>query len=1032
MFPTTLRHSRRSSSPRRATYRPRLEALEDRTAPAVLTVNSTADTANATDPYLSLREAIAVANSPTLPSGLSAGITNQISGTLHDGGSDTIRFNIGTGGPQTIAPAVALPEVSTTVTIDGTTQPGYAGTPIIELSGAGAGGANGLVFTGGNSNLRGLVVNRFAGFGIFLTSNNNTVTGCYIGTDITGTQALGNLSGGISVGISVGDLDYNISGNTIGGTAPGQGNVISGNGPTIYQGHPLLETPAGVLLSGHNNVVEGNLIGLTADGNAGLGNGAWPDVLVIAGTNTIGGSSPGARNVISGSARYGILVDAHFDPTMQCVIQGNYIGTDITGTRALRNGSDPLDNGDGVILTGGATGTLVKHNLISGNIRYGITATVGSDGTVIADNYIGTDATGMLALSNLDGGIQIQSSNTLVAGNIISANGGFGVWIGSRGPAQGNRLQGNLIGTDATGQPVLGNHVIDPPPSASVQPDYADRGDGVLISDAANPVGGSAAGAGNLIAGNTGNGVSMLHGSGRTAESDPIYANRVQGNSIYANGGLGIDLGDDGVNANAANDAANHSGPNALMNFPVLTAVFSSPTGTTVSGTLDMNTVGGPYPAGTSITLDFYANAAPDPTGYGQGQTWLGSYPLSADGTASMSFPAISLAALPAGQGYLTATATDADGNTSEFGLDMAVPSASAGGPYTMTYGGSLTLSATGSDPDGEPLSYSWTINGHAGAASGASPTLTWAQLKALGVTAALPFSVSVTADDGHGATAASASEPVTVNPAPLKVMANDSLMLVESNPPPLTGSVNNTPFTSPFQYTTPFGDTVTITLSTTATSTSPVGQYAITPSVSSANYVIDPATSTVGTMYVVSLGADPNSTTGAQAVSFWDNNHNARLITQADLMSLDGLNLVDQHGNPFDPKAVSSLRQWLQTPTNATASYQLSAQLAAMDLNVLTGYVQNTDLVYTGALLPYATTYGIAGLTSGGFIDVQSLMSAANAELGADPRALAGDPNQPYEAALAQVLQAANANTDFVQQELAWGLIGLYLQGGL
>src|SRR5262249_21307891 len=110
-----------------------------------------------------------------------------------------------------------------------------------------------------------------------------------------------------------------------------------------------------------------------------------------------------------------------------------------------------------------------------------------------------------------------------------------------------------------------------------------------------------------------------------------------------------------------------------------------------------------------------------------------------------------------------------------------------------------------------------------------------------------------------------------------------------------------------------------------------------------------------------------------------------------------------------------------------ATTAYQLAVQVAVMDLNVLTGYVHATDLVYAGALLPYASAYGITGLTSGGFIDVRYLMQAANAVLGqVSPGPT--DPNQAYEAALAQVLQAANLNNDFVTQELLWGLVGTFV----
>jgi hypothetical protein len=185
--------------------------------------------------------------------------------------------------------------------------------------------------------------------------------------------------------------------------------------------------------------------------------------------------------------------------------------------------------------------------------------------------------------------------------------------------------------------------------------------------------------------------------------------------------------------------------------------------------------------------------------------------------------------------------------------------------------------------------------------------------------------------------------------------------------------------------------------------------------------------------MDVVSVGADPSGT-GGKSVDFWDNRANAKLITAADLASLDSLNLVDGKGRPFKPGTlgnlqyeVNQLQQWLQVPPNATSAYKLSVQLAVLDLNVLAGYVQATDLVYAGALLPYASAYGITGLTSGGFIDVQYLMQAANAVLGQVSPGTP-DPNGAYEAALTGVLQAANSNSDFVAQELQWGLVGTFV----
>src|SRR5262249_4197686 len=142
-------------------------------------------------------------------------------------------------------------------------------------------------------------------------------------------------------------------GNTIGGTAPGQGNVISGNGPgNVISGSdfPLNNTGfphGGVALLGFNNVVEGNLIGLTADGNAALGNADY-GIDVLTGDNVIGGPSPGARNVVAGSRdSVGILVNGFFG-VQGAVIQGNYIGTNADGDAAL-------GNGDGVYLLGGPT-----------------------------------------------------------------------------------------------------------------------------------------------------------------------------------------------------------------------------------------------------------------------------------------------------------------------------------------------------------------------------------------------------------------------------------------------------------------------------------------------------------------------------------------------------------------------------------------------------------------------------------------------------------------------------------------------------
>src|SRR5262245_6866446 len=174
----------------------RLEAMEDRLLLATFPVTSTADSGNG-----SLRQAILSAESTP--------------------GADTISFSIGSG-PQTIRLSSPLPQINDSVTIDGTTQPGYAGTPLIELNGSTAGaGANGLTISAGNSTVRGLAIRGFAGSGIVLDTNGgDVIQGNFIGTNAAGT-VLAN--GGSGVLIS------GVGNNTVGGTTAAARNVISGN-----------------------------------------------------------------------------------------------------------------------------------------------------------------------------------------------------------------------------------------------------------------------------------------------------------------------------------------------------------------------------------------------------------------------------------------------------------------------------------------------------------------------------------------------------------------------------------------------------------------------------------------------------------------------------------------------------------------------------------------------------------------------------------------------------------------------------------
>ncbi|MCB9450499.1 MAG: CSLREA domain-containing protein [Anaerolineaceae bacterium] len=268
-------------------------------------------------------------------------------------GKDTIAFNIPGPGPHTIQPQTLLPIAFTPVIIDSWTEPDFAGTPVIEIDGAGtafAGSsyAGGIQLNGGDSTVRGLVINNFydvidgplSGIYTFMYGG-NVIEGNYLGTDVTGTQAKGNDTG-ILIGLTQNDR--------IGGTTPASRNIISGN---IF---------GGVVLFGPISTyttVQGNYIGTDVTGSIPLGNGNYGIVMNTAHHNIIGGSEPGAANVIGdttndyGEEGYGILVGQAYGNT----IIGNYIGTNAAGA--------DLGNVSAGILMWGYDPQ--SHNLISQN-----------------------------------------------------------------------------------------------------------------------------------------------------------------------------------------------------------------------------------------------------------------------------------------------------------------------------------------------------------------------------------------------------------------------------------------------------------------------------------------------------------------------------------------------------------------------------------------------------------------------------------------------------------------------------------------
>lgn len=278
----------------------------------------------------------------------------------------------------------------------------------------------------------------------------------------------------------------------------------------------------------------------------------------------------------------------------------------------------------------------------------------------IQGNFIGTDVTGALALGNLGDGVFMVGgvSHNVIggtvpgAGNVISAN--------IRGVVMGispvdNRIEGNLIGTQADGVSPLGN-----------------ERDGIFITKGTphNSIGRTDAGAGNTIAFNGEHGVVLRNATGIT----------IRGNSIHSNTGLGIDLGGDELTPNDDGDA--DTGPNDLQNFPVVTAATTDATSITITGTLNST-------SGTDFMVDFFSNSACDPFGHGEGELFLGSSLETTDGVGNVGFTVDFAATVPAGQ-FITATATNPAGSTSEFSACVAVtrkavPTVSEWGLIVMT-----------------------------------------------------------------------------------------------------------------------------------------------------------------------------------------------------------------------------------------------------------------------------------------------------------------------------------------------------------
>lgn len=253
------------------------------------------------------------------------------------------------------------------------------------------------------------------------TANNNTVRGNFIGTDITGTYAIGNSFSGVS-------LEDAAANNIIGGDFAGAGNLISGNAELgIYM------VDAGT----DSNRILGNFIGVDITGMYAIGNGFSGIGIFGGATNTIvGGLSISERNLISGNGQFGIAING--EGSRGLTVVNNYIGTDYNGTVAIPNlfGGVVVERGARDVTIGGDTPE--ARNVISGNSFSGVSVrNVGSGDVTILSNFIGSDSSGQLPLPNVVNGVRINdlANNVRVGdvergtGNLIAFNTSHGVYV---------------------------------------------------------------------------------------------------------------------------------------------------------------------------------------------------------------------------------------------------------------------------------------------------------------------------------------------------------------------------------------------------------------------------------------------------------------------------------------------------------------------------------------------------------------------------------------------------------------------------
>jgi hypothetical protein len=536
------------------------------------------------------------------------------------------------------------------------------------------------------------VISSSEGAGILLVGGSGTsITGNRIGTSADGLTALPNLDNGITI--------YDGTSGTI-----IDGNLISGNGTIgAANGFGIDIQQSGALPDVTDTVITNNVIGLDAAGNllarqagdyVGPGPG-FPNFGPVQRGNVGGGirlnrasntiiGGIGVGNTISGNSNAGVYITGPM--AIAPLVIGNRIGTNAAGTQARSN------TGRGVAVVNstafiGLPG-VGNRNVISGNIQDGVYA---NGNTVIENNFIGLDVTGTVAIGNGelgDGGtpfspgcchtgVFVESPNNYVRNNVVSGQSANlqnpGIRSDGAVGQTRNYIEDNKVGTDVTGLIAIGNGIgigLYGDQSGTIVrrnliAHNAIAGVWLVEGTAGAVIGGVNAADGNVIRNNNGHGIMVGYNAG-TSES----INSILSNLMFGNNWGSIDLGNNGPTANDAGDG--DSGPNGFQNYPVLSNPSNAGASTTVDFTLDSLQINANH------RIQVFASPSCHVSGFGEGERLVGSFLQMSDGAGDMAVVGAALTELvPVGQ-FLTATATDGNGNTSEFSQCVQVTAASS------------------------------------------------------------------------------------------------------------------------------------------------------------------------------------------------------------------------------------------------------------------------------------------------------------------------------------------------------------------